>query len=75
MPAPMTAAEFYDLSKRKKSDGPITLAEFRALKMKNKLCPNCDKHKPNVEFKTNTADDTDVLVCEDCYNELEDDED
>ena len=28
--APITPAEVYDLMKRKKSDGPITLAEFRA---------------------------------------------
>jgi len=43
------------------------------------VCPGCDSLKQNVEFKTCLSPamvGTDVLVCEDCFNEIEkDDED
>ena len=35
------------------------------------MCPYCEKQKPDVEFKTNVGMEQDVMVCEDCYNELE----
>tara|TARA_R110000868_G_scaffold280999_2_gene541395 strand:- start:527 stop:931 length:405 start_codon:yes stop_codon:yes gene_type:complete len=38
------------------------------------LCPDCDKHKPDVEFKTNLGTELDVYVCQDCYNKIESDE-
>jgi hypothetical protein len=35
------------------------------------LCPGCEEKKPNVEFKTSLCGmPGDVLVCEDCYNEI-----
>jgi len=34
------------------------------------ICPNCDKINGSVEFKTDLGEG-DVMVCEDCYNDLE----
>ena len=34
-------------------------------------CPRCETDKPSVEFKTDLNDGNgDVMVCEDCYNEI-----
>jgi len=43
-------------------------------KSKMSKCPMCEENKPNVEFKTDMGDG-DVLVCEDCYNDICEDED
>ena len=37
-------------------------------------CPTCELYKTCVEFKTNTSVETDVMVCEDCYNYYENEE-
>jgi len=38
------------------------------------ICPHCETKKIAVEFKTDLGDG-DVMVCEDCYNEIEGEED
>jgi hypothetical protein len=38
------------------------------------ICPHCDKINGSVEFKTDLGEG-DVMVCEDCYNEIEEDDD
>mgnify|MGYP003661474952 CR=1 FL=1 len=37
------------------------------------ICPRCETKKIAVEFKTDLGDG-DVMVCEDCYNEIEEEE-
>ena len=37
-------------------------------------CPNCEEHSGPLEFKTDIGEG-DVYVCEDCYNDLEGEED
>jgi len=33
------------------------------------LCPRCETKQPAVEFKTDLGNG-DVMVCEDCYNDI-----
>lgn len=43
-------------------------------KMVEPKCPNCGEHNGPLEFKTDLGQG-DEMVCEDCYNELESEED
>jgi hypothetical protein len=38
------------------------------------LCPGCDSLKQNVEFKTYYHEGGDTIVCEDCFNEMQESE-
>jgi hypothetical protein len=44
--------------------------------MSSTLCPHCDSLKQNVEFKTCLpwVEGVDTYVCEDCYNDIEEEE-
>jgi len=62
---------------------PLVLVYYKS-KMTNQIelitdseepkCPNCEEHSGPLEFKTDIGEG-DVYVCEDCYNDLEGEED
>jgi len=40
------------------------------MSVNSNICPNCEEMNGPVEFKTDLGEG-DVMVCEDCYNDLE----